>query len=745
MMLGKAVAALLSATALGASASVSICGDETPSVRYAADELREHLGKLVIAKPDVDISIGLSDDPSLGDDGFEINSSDGVVSVRGGKRGVIYGLYELLERYGGVVWTSPDYTHIPEDGTFSVPDGVSLRETPAFAARYLSTFTNDITFASRCRLNEYSHHHNTKPFDECYGGPFPPFDEMLGKCHTFQKLVSADRYYATHPEYFSLVNGRRERRRPQLCLTNPDVFNIALSNVIRRIEANRRSPEAWRRSTRYYGVSQDDWNNYCECPSCAAIDEREESHSGCVIWFVNKIAEEVEKRYPNVVIETLAYMYSRKPPKYLRPRDNVMVCLCTIECDFSKPMAENRYKENVDFRENVLKWRDIANHLYIWDYAANWRATPVPYPNLVAYAKNVRFYHDAGVRYLYEEGFRSPPASFTDLKGWLGAKLMWNPFQPAAPLVRRFCEAYYGKGAPFVMEFIRLMGEQEIDETKTPITYAVPLEEMPFSKEFYLKGRDLWAKAFAAVADESSPIRRHVAWGRFGLEYALAGLYSQTGDWKAAIISRETLAKLDRDEYTRMRESARYCQRMIDLEPRAMVSSRLNDARLKGYLKALAQSEFPEAMPSKVLVQEWPFDYDDYPKSKTLFREKDADATDGSAILVRGETRDRSVYCPVQKVLALDRGCRYRMRARIKAQKKPNAPAGRPLMTMELFDRTDKRQVFLMSLPPERATGGYEWYDFGEWTDEGHKCMININPCGSNFSFDCLEVSVVFP
>ena len=718
------------------AAAVSIQNDGSPSARYAADELRNYLKKLSPVERDLQISIGISDDKELGDDGFDINSADGVVSVRGGKRGVVYGVYELLERHGGILWLSPKCTYIPTNGTFAVPKNWHVREKPAFDSRIHDTFKNDNAFAVRSRLNEAT-------YAEKSGGAFPPFDAKLWKCHTFLKMVPPEKHYDAHPEYFSLVKGKRLKVRPQLCLTNPDVFELVLSNVLERIEANANDPKAFRRATRYYGVSQDDWNNYCECEKCAAIDAREESHAGCVIWFVNKIAEAVEKKHPDVIIETLAYMYSRKPPKNLKPRDNVMVCLCTIECDFSKPMAVSRYKENVAFRETVLKWRDISKHLYLWDYAANWRATPVPYPNLKAYAENVRFYHEAGVRYLFEEGISHPAASFTDLKGWLGAKLMWNPYQPAEPLIRRFCEAYYGKGAPFVLDFINFMGEQEIDETKTPLTYAVTLEKMPFSQEFYEKGREMWMKAEAAVADESEQIRKNVAWGRFGLEYALAARYAQMGAWRPVNVSSNLAARLDRAEFLRKRENARYCQRLLDSEPRAMVSSRLNDFRLKGYLRALAEAEFPDAVPTKALIQDWAFTYDDFPKSKTISREKDKDATDGSVVLVKGETKVWSVTCPVNSVLALDKGTRYRLRARIKMQRPPNAPDRKTIFSMGLSDRVVRKDICWFSMSPARATGEFEWYDIGEWTDEGHVCTISINPSGSTFSFDCVEISVV--
>ena len=718
--------------------AVSITDDGAPSARYAAEELRDHLNRLNLAEPDMRFSIGLSGDSSLGDDGFEIKSADGAVAVRGGKRGVLYGVYELLERFGGVVWTSPDYTHIPRNGSFSVPMGESIREKPAFVERLVGMFDyrSQQTFAARCRMNE-------SVWSEKFGGPFPPFDMKLWKCHTFLKMVPPEKYYDTHPEYFSLVKGQRLKVRPQLCLTNPDVFELVLSNVLERIEANAKVEE-WRRA-RYYGVSQDDWGNYCECPNCAAIDAREESHAGCIIWFVNKIAEAVEKRHPDVMIETLAYTYGRKPPKNLRPRDNVMVCLCSIECDFSKPMTVSRYQANQSFREDLARWRDIAKNLYLWDYAANWRATPVPYPNLNAYVENIRFYYESGIRYFNEDGFKGdgPSASFADLKGWLGSKLLWNPFQPTEPLMRRFCEAYYGKGTPFVLNFIRFMGEQEIDETKTPLTYAVPLEKMPFTLEFYEKGRELWEKADAAVADENEAIRRHVAWGRFGLEYALAASYAQMGEWRVVNVSSNLATRLDRAEFRQRRESARYCRRMLDASPKAMVSSHLNDFRLKGYLRALAEAEFPDTSPAKAILQDWAFSYADHPKSKTISRVRDEDASDRSAINVSGEKSIWSLICRMGPLLAVDNGTRYRMRARIKVNPPSRASKGGRILSMGLRDRVARKELWTFALLADKATGAYEWYDLGEWTDEGHGVDLHIDTYGATFAIDCVEVSPV--
>ena len=103
-------------------------------------------------------------------------------------------------------------------------------------------------------------------------------------------------------------------------------------------------------------VGQMDNNNYCRCDTCKALAEKEESPSGCVIQFANQVAEAVEKEIPGACITTAAYEWSRKPPKTLRPRDNVFITLCSIECDFGHPLATAKTKVNEDFRADIEAW-----------------------------------------------------------------------------------------------------------------------------------------------------------------------------------------------------------------------------------------------------------------------------------------------------------------------------------------------------------------------------------------------------
>ena len=59
-----------------------------------------------------------------------------------------------------------------------------------------------------------------------------------GFVHTFEMLVPPDTYFDEHPEYFSLVNGRRIKERSQLCCTNEALIALVTEEVRRRMAAH---------------------------------------------------------------------------------------------------------------------------------------------------------------------------------------------------------------------------------------------------------------------------------------------------------------------------------------------------------------------------------------------------------------------------------------------------------------------------------------------------------------------------
>src|SRR5207253_10032721 len=115
-----------------------------------------------------------------------------------------------------------------------------------------------------------------------------------------------------------------------------------------------------------YSVSQNDTFNFCECDECRKVEQQfGGAHSGLYLWFVNQVAEAVEKKHPDKLIDTLAYQFTEAPPRHVRPRRNVRVRLCPIACCQVHPYEECSFPANIAYVENLKAWAKITNTLYI--------------------------------------------------------------------------------------------------------------------------------------------------------------------------------------------------------------------------------------------------------------------------------------------------------------------------------------------------------------------------------------------
>ena len=423
--------------------------DPTPQAAYAAAELRHYLNLMTAAPFEIaeradGPAIEIMMDKSMGEDAFTVRTARDGIAIAGGRRGVIYGVYELLEAMGCRFFT-PACEKIPCVPDLPLPE-IDIARKPALEYRWHNyrDFTQYPRFAVKSRLNGTA-------LPEEYGGGAP----YAWFVHSFEReIIHPDDYFEEHPEYFSMAEGKRLRDFSQLCLTNPEVLEITVEKVRAALRAK---PEC-----RIISVSQNDCMNYCECPACAAIDEREESRAGSLIAFVNQVAEAIEEEFPEVVVDTLAYMYSRPAPKYIRPRHNVCVRLCSIECCFSHSFERCSCDENGNFLDDLRAWAQVCDRLYIWDYTTGFAHYPAPHPNWNALQPNMRSFVENNVKGVFEQacGALGGGTDLNELRAYLICKLLWDPNCDMGRHKREFCEHYYGAAAPFILAYIEALTDK---------------------------------------------------------------------------------------------------------------------------------------------------------------------------------------------------------------------------------------------------------------------------------------------
>jgi len=549
-----------------AKAVIVIAADAPAPERHAAAELAGFLAQITGAQfpiagepnqANVNVFVGpqaakvaqkdFSTD-GLGDEGIVIRTvPNGLILAGGRPRGTLYAVYTFLEDHLDCRWWSSTESTMPSKATIVLND-IDVRYVPVLEYRepyWFDALDGDWSARNKCNGNG-------NRIDAERGGKH----KYEGFVHTFYPLIPPEKYFADHPEWFSEIDGKRTTERAQLCLTNEEMRAELVKNLKERLRNNPAATIA--------SVSQNDWYGNCQCAKCKAVEEEEGSPAGPMLRFVNAVSADTEQEFPNVAISTLAYQYTRKPPKLVKPRPNVIVQLCSIECSFSKPLADER---NKPFRDDIIGWSQICNRLYIWDYTTNFRHHIMPHPNLRVLGPNVKFFVDHNVKGIFEQGaYTTNGAEMAELRAWVLAKLLWDPSRSGDQLVEEFLEGYYGPAAPYMKKYlatvhdavdqsgdwlgcfekhtakylnfetltkgrIYLLAAEEQVKDDPVLQFRVQVAQLPVMYTFMMRWTEMREAAKAANAEWPMPESIRSAYDRF-LEIARKKNVTRLSEWQ---------------------------------------------------------------------------------------------------------------------------------------------------------------------------------------------------------------------
>ena len=494
--------------------------------RYAARELRYYLNlmtgnKVAAWKKDEIVEDALvvmgsalpmygEERKTYGDDELHWYTKNGKLFFDGGCRGLLYSVYDFLETYG-CRFFAPRCEKVPTYMELIVPE-TDRTDSPAFEYRefYYDDCRHNPVMNAKYRTN------GNYDVPEMYGGSMR-YGIFV---HSEAKLIPYAEYHEEHPDWFAMIDGSRELgdRQPgkwQLCLSNPEVLPKLIEETRKVLLANP--------GVRLMSVSQNDFGRGCECDACRAISEEEGSPAGLMLRIVNAVAEALEPEFPDVIFDTLAYTYTRPAPKITKPRHNVCVRLCSIECCFSHPIEERcpiEWECAQSFADDLHDWSKICDRMYIWDYNTCFHHLPKPQPNWWALQPNVQLFAKNGTKGLFAQANASKNGGcdMEELRAYLLTKLMWDPYCDLEKHRREFTDFFYGAAGPYILEYIDTMCKKCKDDNIHVECYGKPDQEYlsPDMLEIYNAILD---KAEAAVRDDT--IRRmRVDKVRLGLRYS---------------------------------------------------------------------------------------------------------------------------------------------------------------------------------------------------------------------------------
>jgi hypothetical protein len=363
----------------------------------------------------------------LKNESFFIATTDKDVYIKGGGgKGVLYGVYTLLETYFGCRKYADIPTSLPADKNISIAKQLMDKQAPAFIYRE--------TYYPPAFDNEYLEWHKLHRFEDLWG--------LWG--HSFFKLVPPKTYFSAHPEYYALVDGKRQAT--QLCLSNENVFNITVDYFRKAIADN---PDAL-----YWSIAAEDGGGFCTCEQCT-----KDGPSGALIRFVNRVAA----KFPSQQFTTLAYLNTAKPPSQVKPLNNVYIMLSSIDVYRQDPISNT--PSAAGFRKNLEGWGAITDNLFLWDYTTQFTNYPAPFPDYNNLQPNLQYLLAHKVKGVFSQGSTDTYSDMSMYNSYVQAKLLWNPL---ADVSADFLNGYYGKAGTFIGRYMRAL-VANVHSTKTQL------------------------------------------------------------------------------------------------------------------------------------------------------------------------------------------------------------------------------------------------------------------------------------
>lgn len=500
--------------------------EPTSTERIAADELAKYLHQIcgttfeIVddsgAETDAEIVVGFGrrtdallpdyDYGELGNDGFIIKTDGTKLILAGGKlRGTMYAVYSFLEDVLGCRWWTPQEELVPERSVIDLLP-IDRTDIPYFICR------DTLCISSREGGNNWPVKHKLN------GSKTAVTDDQGGTVrihpggHSFSSLIDPKEHFDEHPEWFAMIDG--ERQPYQLCVSNEEVVAKCIETVKRWIVEH---PDV-----DIFSVSQDDGPGFCHCPDCMAIYEEEGqpyriNPMGGQIRLANRVAEAIEDDHPDKLIHMLAYFFTVDPPSKTKPHKNILVRLCDYESCMSHPLTECAYPVAAErpyqkrFVSLVQQWGELSDRVFVWDYVTNFHNYLQPLPNFHTLQKDVQFFAENNVVGIYLQNVYGSGARgcFQDLRNYLHAKLMWDPYFDFERSMDEFMAFYYGtSAAPLLKQWIRFM-EAYVTDNNIHFGMYFPPNSRLFTQEFLDTGERLISEAERVAENETYRRRVH--------------------------------------------------------------------------------------------------------------------------------------------------------------------------------------------------------------------------------------------
>lgn len=476
-----------------AAIAVSGIASVNPATEWAREEFTNYTARIFGSVPEVEFVLP-GETSDFADDFRQLKDTDGyAVRRRNGKivfiadnpKGHVNGVHRWLERNSDIIWPRPkdDLCFFTLKSMDDPSVDCSYLDVPTFRLRIFGGGSG----SAKPNVKRYLVRNcSTCPVGVTVGEPADAeahrlgcqgsFCDMTRQGHDMEtRWFPRKEYFADHPEYWMLVDGRRwTGQRSNFCETNSgfiEAFSRSVEQKIRGLPA----------SVKIVSINMEDTSITCQCENCMKPIRLDDGsvvapddpafRSTRFFMFFNKVAEHVEKVRPGTTLLQFAYLHLAVPPKVKVAR-NIELKFCP----YPRNMREGVFggSSNAKWAERVEGWLTNTPNLYWREY---YFCGCIFYPRPIAdtAAADLRYIASRGVRDVYTDspgtggddnrvqtmyGLNRPFHEYFDMnamESWVIQKLFWNPAQDPKRLRAEFLRRTFGPAASDVTEFHRLL------------------------------------------------------------------------------------------------------------------------------------------------------------------------------------------------------------------------------------------------------------------------------------------------
>ncbi len=260
--------------------------------------------------------------------------------------------------------------------------------------------------------------------------------------------------FAEHPDFFPLVNGKRERPAAQSHSWNPDLSRVDVAIYAAKVARETFIAEPGRVS---FALGVNDGLLYGESPELlAAVNplrwfRERPDYSNLTFRFMNRAAEELSRSHPDKYLGALAYYWEENTPDFpVHPQ-----VLPFLTADRSQGYDPAFGREEFLLQERWAKAGPRRLGLYDYLYGVGF-VVPRLHPHLIA--ENLRQARSLGFTDYYCEA--TPNWGIDGPMTWMVAQLLSDPNQNADVLLHEYYTRYFQESAVPMRRFFERCEEQ---------------------------------------------------------------------------------------------------------------------------------------------------------------------------------------------------------------------------------------------------------------------------------------------